>query len=97
MFEERNGKEKKNSRRERMKDIVQKTWRRETDRDQMVRITSKTDPLFHTMDNPGQIPETSMYSRSLPDTQHVLFLTHTDFLRNAYREGLEKKRMENEH
>lgn len=80
-----------------MKDIVQQKGRREIDRDQIVRITLKTDPLFHTMGNPGQIPETSMYSLSLPDTQHVLFLTHTNFLRNAYRKGLGKKRMENEH
>lgn len=65
-------------------------------KDQIIRMTFKTYPLFHTLGQPGQIPEKSLYSHSIPDAQNFLPLTHTGFLENACREGLGKKRMENE-
>lgn len=42
------------------------------DRDQIVGIIFKTDPLFHTLGDSGQIPEASMSSLSLSDI-HVFF------------------------
>ena len=33
----------------------------------------KTDPLFHTLREPGQISEASMYSLSLPDPYTFYF------------------------
>lgn len=54
----------------------------------------KTDPLFHTVREPGQISEASMYSLSLPDPYTFFFLSLTQiyFLRNDCREGLDKIR-----
>lgn len=44
--------------------------RREVDRNQIIRTTFKTDPLFHTLGDPSQIPKESMYSLSLT---HAIF------------------------
>lgn len=56
---------------------------REVDGNQIIRTTFKTDPLFHTLGDPSQIPKESMYSLSFPDTHHFLPLTHIHLLRNA--------------
>lgn len=79
MFEERREMEirKKDYGKERQRTAQSEEGKRQGNRHQTVRMTFKTDSSFHTLGDPGQILEESVYLLSFPGIQFSIPDTYT--------------------